>query len=141
MKKHLNSYNRSTIGVAAIPFVKDPDKRFSVVLWAAALVVPLICVAMLMSLISDSVLAFDEFGILKFITSSQWNYTEGHESYGALPFIVGTLESTFLALLICIPFSLTVAAKWPSSSAQSPTCWLAYLPSSMVCGVFMFCDL
>lgn len=109
MKKHLNSYNRSTIGVAAIPFVKDPDKRFSVVLWAAALVVPLICVAMLMSLISDSVLAFDEFGILKFITSSQWNYTEGHESYGALPFIVGTLESTFLALLICIPFSLTVA--------------------------------
>ncbi len=87
----------------------DTDKRFSVILWAAALVVPLICAGMLTSLIADSSLAFTHFGIFKFITSSQWSYTEGHESYGALPFIAGTLESTFLALIFCLPFSMTVA--------------------------------
>lgn len=41
--------------------------------------------------------------------SSEWNYTDGEESYGALPFITGTLLTTFLALLFCIPFSLPVA--------------------------------
>ena len=41
--------------------------------------------------------------------SSEWNYTEGAESYGALPFITGTVLTTVLALLFCIPFSLPVA--------------------------------
>lgn len=90
-------------------WTSDSDSRFAALLWGAALVVPLICVAMLISLIGDSALAFDEFGFFRFITSSQWSYTEGNEHYGALPFIAGTLESTFLALLFCMPFSLTVA--------------------------------
>lgn len=108
-ENRLNANGFKAMGSAACSLVGEPDRRFSLVLWLAALVVPLICVAMLISLISDSVLAFDQFGVLKFITSSQWSYTEGHEQYGALPFIAGTLESTFLALFICIPFSLTVA--------------------------------
>lgn len=108
MKKQPNAQHSFSIG-GVVSAIQNPDKRFTLLLWAAALVVPLICCAMLFSLISDSVLAFGEFGIFKFITSSQWSYTEGHESYGALPFIVGTLESTFLALFFCIPFSLTVA--------------------------------
>lgn len=87
----------------------DPDRRFRFLLWASALVVPVVCAAMLLSLASDSVLAFNEFGVLRFIFSTQWSYAEGSESYGALPFIAGTLESTLLALLFCIPFSLTVA--------------------------------
>lgn len=87
----------------------NPDKRFSVLLWAAALVVPTACTAMLLSLILDSRLAFGEFGFFRFIASSQWSSMAGQESYGALPFIMGTLESTFVALVICIPLSLAVA--------------------------------
>ena len=87
----------------------DPDRRFRFLLWVSALVVPVICGAMLLSLVSDSVLAFKQFGVFRFIFSTNWSYAEGSENYGALPFIAGTLESTLLALLFCIPFSLTVA--------------------------------
>lgn len=87
----------------------DPDRRFRFFLWVSALVVPVICGAMLLSLVSDSVLAFNQFGVFRFIFSTNWSYAEGSENYGALPFIAGTLESTLLALFFCIPFSLTVA--------------------------------
>lgn len=41
--------------------------------------------------------------------SDQWVTTAGKENYGALPFITGTLLTTLLALVMCIPFSLPVA--------------------------------
>lgn len=85
------------------------DSLFKGLLWAAAFVVPLVCAAMLLSLVSDSTLAFGKFGFFKFIFSSDWSYTEGNEQYGALPFITGTLLTTLLALVFCIPFSLPVA--------------------------------
>lgn len=44
-----------------------------------------------------------------YIFSDDWVTTAGKESYGALPFITGTLLTTILALLMCIPFSLPVA--------------------------------
>ena len=53
--------------------------------------------------------AFEEFGFWHFIFSDDWVTTAGKESYGALPFITGTLLTTALALLMCIPFSLPVA--------------------------------
>ena len=85
------------------------DSLFKGILRAAALVVPVVCAAMLLSLFSDSTLAFGEFGFFNFIFSSDWSYAEGNEQYGALPFITGTLLTTMLALLFCIPFSLPVA--------------------------------
>ena len=53
--------------------------------------------------------AFEEFGFWHFIFSDDLFTTAGKESYGALPFITGTLLTTALALLMCIPFSLPVA--------------------------------
>ena len=61
------------------------------------------------ALVTDATEAFNHFGFLNFLTSSEWSYTEGSETYGALPFVVGTLLTTLLALLFCIPFSLPVA--------------------------------
>lgn len=85
------------------------DKIFKGLLFAAAAVIPLICGAMVYSLTIDSRLAFEEFGFLNFVTSDQWDYTPGSENYGALPFITGTLMTTFLALVFCIPFSLPIS--------------------------------
>lgn len=61
------------------------------------------------ALVSDAYEAFEHFGFFNFLTSKEWNYTEGAEQYGALPFITGTLMTTLLALIFCIPFSLPVA--------------------------------
>ncbi len=85
------------------------DKIYKVVLWMAAFVVPVLCGGIVYALVTDAYEAFNHFGFFKFLTSSEWSYTEGQEQYGALPFITGTLLTTLLALLFCVPFSLPVA--------------------------------
>lgn len=85
------------------------DKIYNLLLLLAALVVPLVCGGIVYALVTDATEAFNHFGFLNFLTSSEWRYTEGAETYGALPFVVGTLLTTLLALLFCVPFSLPVA--------------------------------
>ena len=85
------------------------DKLYRSFLFIAALVVPVVCGGVVYALVTDAYDAFEHFGFFRFLTSSEWNYTEGAEQYGALPFITGTLLTTLLALIFCIPFSLPVA--------------------------------
>lgn len=85
------------------------DKVYRILLIISALVIPFVCGGIIYTLTVDSSLAFEQFGFFNFIVSDQWITTAGRESYGALPFITGTILTTFLALLMCIPFSLSVA--------------------------------
>ncbi len=85
------------------------DKIYRVILFASALIVPIVCGGVIYALVTDAYEAFEHFGFFRFLTSSEWSYTEGNEQYGALPFITGTLMTTLLALVFCIPFSLPVA--------------------------------
>lgn len=85
------------------------DRVFKAILLISASLIPILCGGVVYALVTDAYEAFDHFGFLTFLTSSEWSYTEGAEQYGALPFITGTLMTTFLALLFCIPFSLPVA--------------------------------
>ena len=85
------------------------DKLYKVLLSVAALIMPVVCGGVVYALVTDAYGAFNHFGFFKFLTSSEWNYTPGAEKYGALPFITGTLMTTLLALIFCIPFSLPVA--------------------------------
>ena len=85
------------------------DKIYRVILFIAALIVPIVCGGVIYALVTDAYDAFEYFGFFKFLSSSEWNYSEGAEQYGALPFITGTLMTTLLSLIFCIPFSLPVA--------------------------------
>lgn len=85
------------------------DRIFKIILFLAALVMPVVCGGIVYALANDAYDAFDHFGFINFITSDEWNYTQGNEHYGALPFITGTLLTTLLALVFCIPFSLPVS--------------------------------
>lgn len=79
-------------------------------LFVSALVIMIVCGALFYSLMSGSLPAFRELGFFRFIVSSEWGMnSDGSEHYGALPFIVGTLMTSFTALLLCFPFSLPVA--------------------------------
>lgn len=85
------------------------DKAFKFTLTTAAIVVPLVCGGIVLALVTNSLDAFSEFGFFHFIFSDEWCQTPGKESYGALPFIAGTLLTAGLAVLLCIPFSLAIA--------------------------------
>lgn len=85
------------------------DKIFRAILILSAVVIPIIGGGIILSLACDAYGAFEKFGFWNFIISDDWSYTPGDERYGALPFITGTMLTTALALLFCIPFSLPIA--------------------------------
>ena len=64
---------------------------------------------MFYSLISGAIPAFEHFGVFRFIFSAEWDPHPEAEQYGALSFITGTVLTSFLALVFCLPFSLPVA--------------------------------
>ncbi|MFH1320885.1 MAG: phosphate ABC transporter permease subunit PstC [Bacteroidota bacterium] len=84
------------------------DKITKIFLFGASLLVLIVSAGIVFSLIGGAVPAFKEFG-LRFIFTNEWNPTEGKEVYGALPFIAGTLITSILALLICLPFAFSTS--------------------------------
>lgn len=82
------------------------DGTFGGFMLAAALSIFVIVGLILWVLIHDSQLSIHAFG-WKFFGTSNWDPVNG--SFGALPFIYGTLVSSFLALLMAVPLSLCVA--------------------------------
>ena len=44
-----------------------------------------------------------------FVTGTDWNAVEGRESFGALPYIIGTLVSSTIAMAIAVPISVGIA--------------------------------
>ena len=86
----------------------NSDKVTKTVLFSASLLVLIISAGIVFSLVGGAIPAFKAFG-LKFIFTNEWNPTEGHEVYGALPFIAGTLITSFLALIICLPLAFSTS--------------------------------
>lgn len=85
------------------------DYIFKRLLFICSLIILFISAGMIYSLVSGSLPAFRHFGFFQFIFSSEWNPHPEAEEYGALSFITGTVMTSFLALILCIPFSLPVA--------------------------------
>ena len=86
----------------------NSDKITKAVLLSVSVLIVLLAGGMVYSLAGGSIPAFKTFG-LKFIVSGDWDPTSGRESYGALPFIAGTLITSLAALLICLPLSFSTS--------------------------------
>ncbi len=83
------------------------DKLFKAILFIASCFIILLTAGIVYGLVNQSLDTFTNFGFLNFILSSEWD--SRNNIYGALPFITGTLLTAVLALLFCIPFSLSVS--------------------------------
>jgi phosphate transport system permease protein len=86
----------------------NSDRVTKIILFVSSFLIIAVAAGIVFSLAGGSVPAFREFG-LKFITTNKWDPTTGREVYGALPFIAGTLITSLLALLICIPLAFSTS--------------------------------
>ncbi len=82
------------------------DRPFSLLLAGAALIVLVLVAAIGYELWQNSALARAAYG-LKFLWTTTWDPVA--QEFGALPFILGTLETSFLALALAVPVSLGIA--------------------------------
>ena len=92
--------------VLPAPGSRVPDIAFK---WVAAMAAAMIVVLIVLvgwQLYAGSRMSLGKFG-LGFLWSSEWDPVQ--EKYGALPFIFGTLVSSFLGLLIAVPLGVATA--------------------------------
>ena len=87
---------------------KNPvDLIFSFITALASFTVIFLIIGIFFVLVSESSLAIERFGIINFLTSTDWDPVK--ESFGALTNIYGTVVTTFIALLIAIPVAIGIA--------------------------------
>ena len=84
------------------------DKIFKIAATCAGVYVLVMVALLVFQLVSESYPIWEEDG-LSFITGTDWNAVEGRESFGALPYIFGTLVTASLAMLIGVPLSIGIA--------------------------------
>jgi phosphate transport system permease protein len=82
------------------------ERAFRRSLYVAALCILVLLAGIFFTLLVDSIPSIKAFG-LGFVYGRTWDPVAGH--YGALPFLVGTLATSFLALAVSIPFSLAIS--------------------------------
>lgn len=83
-----------------------PDRIFKSVMTLCGVAVLGLLVLIVYQLMSASRLSWHAFGF-KFFAGSDWDPVQ--ESFGALPFIYGTLVSSLVALIIAVPLAVGVA--------------------------------
>jgi phosphate transport system permease protein len=86
--------------------MKTTDRLFIFSLKGTAIGISILIAGIFVTMLTRSWHAFEKYGF-GFVFNKNWDPVF-HE-YGALPFIVGTLATSFLALLICIPFSIAIS--------------------------------
>ncbi|MGD1054913.1 MAG: phosphate ABC transporter permease subunit PstC, partial [Nitrososphaerales archaeon] len=84
------------------------DYAFKLVAAALAASAAVILIVMGYTLLSSSIPVLERFG-LYFFTGIKWNSAVGHEIYGSLPYMLGTLVTSAIALIIGVPISLGIA--------------------------------
>lgn len=84
------------------------DKVFKIGATVAGVYVLVMIALLVFQLVSESYPVWEEEGI-GFIIGTDWNAVEGRESFGALPYILGTLVTASLAMAIGVPLSLGIA--------------------------------
>lgn len=83
------------------------DRVFSGLTALASFTVPVVVIGILIVLLRESAPAIGRFGVLNFITSTDWNPVT--ESFGAATSLFGTAVTTVLSLAIAMPVAIGIA--------------------------------
>jgi phosphate transport system permease protein len=93
--------------LAILPKKNPLDFAFLLLTAAASLSIVLIISGIFWILIRESSLAINKFGVVHFLTSTDWNPVK--ELFGAATNIYGTFLTTTLALVIAVPAAIGIA--------------------------------
>ena len=84
---------------------KVREKIFSYLIYACGMLVLLLVAGITLNLVFNSIPTLKAYGV-KFVIGTEWNPV--NDQFGAFPFIAGTILTAFLALLISLPFSMSI---------------------------------
>lgn len=85
---------------------RRPESLFQKTIFISALTIVVLLAAILLSLVLSSLPSLKAFG-LSFLFKETWDPVS--KTFGSVSFLLGTITTSFLALLICLPFSLAIS--------------------------------
>ena len=100
------------------------DKLFKSILFAASASILLIVAAIVYMMVENSMPTLSRFGI-GFLAGQEWKPAQ--ESFGALPFIYGTVVSSLIAVLLAVPISIGVAVFLVEQAPKSVARPIAFM--------------
>ncbi len=86
--------------------ILSPEKIFNQILAFSALIVVALTAGIFLTLLMQSGQSLEAHGF-SFLTGTVWDPI--FKEFGATPFILGTIATAFIALVISIPFSISIA--------------------------------
>lgn len=86
--------------------IERSEKRFTRIIFISGLSIIVLLLAVFFTLTIASMPSIKTFG-LKFFITKEWE--PSGEKFGAMPFLYGTLITSFIALFISIPFSIAIS--------------------------------
>jgi phosphate transport system permease protein len=86
---------------------RSAERPFRVLSRLSAWSIIVLLIALATMLVLTSLPAFKEFGVWAFVTGTTWDPVKA--VYGALPFIIGTLFSAAIAIVIATPIAILTA--------------------------------
>jgi len=102
------------------------DSIFQILTAVIAVSAVIILIANTIVLVTGSEIAVGRFGF-GFLTGTNWNPVVGRESFGVLPYVLGTLLTSGIALLIGVPLSLGIAIFLVEMAPKAVKVPLSYL--------------
>ena len=140
----LNSHNTTRPPGQDLNKAGVSESAFRRILYFSAICMVILLISIFITLLMDSLTAIRTLGF-KFLYGKTWDPVSSE--FGAIPFLVGTILTSFLALLISIPFSLSISIFLGeyfrdgviSSFLKSSIELLAGIPSVIYgfCGLFI----
>jgi phosphate transport system permease protein len=97
-------------GKLGYSFRRNLHERFiEVLLFLSAVLSVAIMLAIVVMLVKESVVFFQQISIWEFLTDTQWTPLFDDAHYGILPLVAGTVISSFIALFVALPLGTIIA--------------------------------
>jgi phosphate transport system permease protein len=85
------------------------EKLIEFLMMACSFITILTTISIIIILAIDSFEFFQEVSFKEFFTSKQWTPLFSEKHFGILPLLMGTLLTTFIAILVAVPLGLVIA--------------------------------
>ena len=112
--------------IFSIKLTLSGDNLFKILAAVLAASAAVILALMGFNLLNGSIPVLERFGV-DFFTGTMWNPVEGREVFGALPYLLGTLATSAIALLIGVPLSFGIAIFLVEMAPQAVRVPISYI--------------
>lgn len=89
--------------------MKVGEKIIELLLKASAAITIFVTIGIVWVLLYETVIFFKDVSVIEFLTAKEWTPLFSNKQFGILPLLTATMLTSFIAILVALPFGLIIA--------------------------------